>query len=411
MLQYQPVSGIPTVQLPTSKSVSNRVVVLQYLAKGSFSDLINLSDAADTQLLLSALSDIEQGQKVLNIGHAGTAMRFLSALLAIEGFEGVLTGSDRMLHRPIGPLVSALQQLGFAVSCREDNFPPVQFERGNSEIGNSVHIDGHISSQFISSLMMVGPLLPSGLTIHLNTPLTSVPYAQQTALLMEQFGASAKIEAHKITIQKGKYNQQDFLVEADWSAFGYIATCVLLTGKSCFIENLFPTQLQGDFKVLSVFEQLGLSVAFNPQGAEVSKKSDFNLPNTLVVNFTNIPDQAQTIMVLCAALGVHLLATGLHTLKIKETDRVTAVAQELAKFGITVSYQEEILPETLVEVSGQFAFNQEVIDLKSYQDHRMVMAFAPLAVYGNLTFDEPSEVKKSFPTFWDELLKLGFRYI
>jgi 3-phosphoshikimate 1-carboxyvinyltransferase len=169
--------------------------------------------------------------------------------------------------------------------------------------------------------------------------------------------------------------------------------------------------LQGDFKVLSVFEQLGLSVAFNPQGAEVSKKSDFNLPNTLVVNFSNIPDQAQTIMVLCAALGVHLLATGLHTLKIKETDRVAAVAQELAKFGIVVSYPKEILPETVVEVSGQFAFNQDVIDLKSYQDHRMVMAFAPLAVYGNLSFDVPDEVKKSFPTFWDELLKLGYRYI
>lgn len=411
MLQYQPVSGMPTVQLPTSKSVSNRVVVLQYLAKGSFSDLKNLSDAADTQLLLKALADFDSGLTVLNIGHAGTAMRFLTALLALEDFKGVLTGSDRMLHRPIGPLVSALRQLGFAVSSREGHFPPVHFEKCIAAIGNSVSIDGHISSQFISALMMVGPLLPNGLTIHLNTPLTSIPYAQQTALLMEQFGASAIIEEQIITIPKGKYLPQDYVVEADWSAFGYIATCVLLTGKPCFIENLFPTQLQGDFNVLSVFEQLGLSVAFNPQGAEVSKKSDFNLPNTLVVNFSNIPDQAQTIMVLCAALGVHLLATGLHTLKIKETDRVAAVAQELAKFGIEVSYPEEILPETVVEVSGQFAFSQEVITLKSYQDHRMVMAFAPLAVYGNLTFDVPDEVKKSFPTFWDELLKLGYRYI
>lgn len=411
MLQYQPVSEIPTIKLPTSKSVSNRVVVLQYLAKGNFSDLKNLSDAADTQLLLSALADFEQGHTALNIGHAGTAMRFLTALLAIQSYEGVLTGSDRMLHRPIGPLVSALQQLGFAISSRKDNFPPVHFEKRLGTIGNNVNIDGHISSQFISALMMVGPLLPNGLTIHLNTPLTSIPYAQQTALLMEQFGASAKIEAHQITIPKGNYIPQKYNVEADWSAFGYFATCVLLTGKSCFIENLYPSQLQGDFKVLSVFEQLGLSVAFNPQGAEVSKKSDFHLPSTLVVNFSNIPDQAQTIMVVCAALGVHLLATGLHTLKIKETDRVTAVAQELAKFGISVSYPEEILPETVVEVSGQFAFNQDVIELKSYQDHRMVMAFAPLAVYGNLTFDVPDEVKKSFPTFWDELLKLCYRYI
>jgi 3-phosphoshikimate 1-carboxyvinyltransferase len=411
MLQYQPVSGMPTVHLPTSKSVSNRVVVLQYLANGNFSDLKNLSNAADTQLLLKALADFESGLTVLNIGHAGTAMRFLTALLALENYEGTLTGSDRMLDRPIGPLVSALQDLGFTVSCRDGNFPPVQFQKSTSAIGDTVHIDGHISSQFISALMMVGPLLPNGLTIHLNTPLTSIPYAQQTALLMEQFGASVKIEAHQITIPKGNYIPQKYNVEADWSAFGYIATCVLLTGKPCFIENLFPTQLQGDFKVLSVFEQLGLSVAFNLQGAEVSKKSDFNLPNTLVVNFSNIPDQAQTIMVLCAALRVHLLATGLHTLKIKETDRVTAVAQELAKFGITVSYQEEILPETLVEVSGQFVFNQEVISLKSYQDHRMVMAFAPLAVYGNLTFDVPHEVKKSFPAFWDELLKLGYCYI
>jgi 3-phosphoshikimate 1-carboxyvinyltransferase len=287
----------------------------------------------------------------------------------------------------------------------------VHFEKFTSAIGNSVSIDGHISSQFISALMMVGPFLPNGLSIHLNTPLTSVPYAHQTALLMEHFGASAMIEDSQITIQKGKYEPQDYVVEADWSAFGYIATCVLLTGKTCFIENLFPTQLQGDFIVLSVFEQLGLSVAFNPQGAQVSKKSDFELPYSLVVNFTDIPDQAQTIMVLCAALGVHLLATGLHTLKIKETDRVTAVAQELAKFGITVSYPEEILPETVVEVSGQFVFNEGVIALKSYQDHRMVMAFAPLAVYGNITFDVPDEVKKSFPTFWDELLKLGYRYI
>lgn len=411
MLQYRPVSDIPTIKLPTSKSVSNRVVVLQYLAKGSFSDLHNLSDAADTQLLLKAVADFEQGQKVLNIGHAGTAMRFLTALLAIQGFEGTLTGSDRMLHRPIGPLVSALQQLGYAVSCKDDNFPPVHFAKPKATIGNYVQIDGHISSQFISALMMIGPLLPYGLTIKLNTPLTSIPYAQQTALLMEQFGTGAILKEQIISIPKDRYLPQYYVMEADWSAFGYIATCVLLTGKSCFIENLFPSQLQGDFKVLSVFEQLGLSVAFKSQGAKVSRKSDFSLPYNLTVNFSNIPDQAQTIMVLCAALGVHLLATGLHTLKIKETDRVVAVAQELAKFGISVSYPEEILPETVVEVSGQFAFNQDVIELRSYQDHRMVMAFAPLAAYGNLTFDVPNEVKKSFPTFWDELLKLGYRYI
>jgi 3-phosphoshikimate 1-carboxyvinyltransferase len=259
--------------------------------------------------------------------------------------------------------------------------------------------------------MMVGPLLPNGLTIHLNTPLTSIPYAQQTALLMEQFGASAKIEVHQITIPKGNYTPQEYNVEADWSAFGYIASCVLLTGNSCFIENLHPSQLQGDFKILPVFEQLGLSVAFNAQGAQVSKKSDFELPYSLVINFTDMPDQAQTIMVLCAALGVHLIATGLHTLKHKETDRVFAVAQELGKFGIQVSYPENIIPESIVEVSGNFTFNKDVVALKSYQDHRMVMAFAPLAAFGIINFDVPNEVKKSFPTFWNELLKLGYRYI
>jgi 3-phosphoshikimate 1-carboxyvinyltransferase len=287
----------------------------------------------------------------------------------------------------------------------------VQFEKSNSPIGYTVSIDGHISSQFISALMMVGPLLPNGLTIHLNTPLTSIPYAQQTALLMEQFGASAIIEEDIITIPKGKYTPQNYIVEADWSAFGYIASCVLLTGNPCFIENLHPSQLQGDFKILPVFEQLGLSVAFTTQGAQVSKKSDFELPYYLVANFKDMPDQAQTIMVLCAALGVHLIATGLHTLKHKETDRVFAVAQELEKFGIQVSYPENITPESIVEVSGKFIFNKELVTLKSYQDHRMVMAFAPLAALGNIDFDVPNEVKKSFPTFWDELFKLGYCYI
>lgn len=411
MLQYLPISGTPSLKLPASKSVSNRVVVLQHLAKGNLAHLQNLSDAADTQVLLDAITAISKGEKVINIGHAGTAMRFLTALLALENFEGLLTGSDRMLDRPIGPLVSALKDLGFTVSCRDGNFPPVQFEKSTSAIGDTVHIDGHISSQFISALMMVGPSLPNGLTIHLNTPLTSIPYAQQTALLMEQFGASAIIEEHMISIPKGKYSPQEYVVETDWSAFGYIGSCVLLTGNPCFIENLHPSQLQGDFKILPVFEQLGLSVAFTTQGSQVSKKSDFELPYSLVVNFIDMPDQAQTIMVLCAALGVHLIATGLQTLKHKETDRVFAVAQELEKFGIQVSYPENISPESLVEVSGNFTFNQEVIALKSYQDHRMVMAFAPLAAYGNIDFDVPNEVKKSFPAFWDELLKLGYRYI
>lgn len=386
-------------------------MVLQHLAMGNLAHLQNLSDAADTQVLLESLTAFSKGENVINIGHAGTAMRFLTALLTLENYKGTLTGSDRMLQRPIGPLVEALQQLGFAVSCRDENFPPVQFEKSTSVIADTVSIDGHISSQFISALMMVGPLLPNGLTIHLNTPLTSIPYAQQTALLMEQFGASAIIEDKVITIPKGKYESQHYNVEADWSAFGYIASCVLLTGNPCFIENLHPSQLQGDFKILPVFEQLGLSVAFTTQGAQVSKKSDFELPYSLVVNFMDMPDQAQTIMVLCAALGVHLIATGLQTLKHKETDRVFAVAQELEKFGIQVSYPENITPESLVEVASQFTFNKESVALKSYQDHRMVMAFAPLAVFGNIDFDVPNEVKKSFPTFWDELLKLGYRYI
>jgi len=408
MLHYEkPSEGEFHILLPASKSVSNRVIVLQSLAGGNFADLQNLSEAADTQVLIKAITQFNNGDKELNIGHAGTAMRFLTAYLALKRFEGVLTGSERMLERPIGPLIEVLQNLGFDLDAGIGGFPPVTF-RGIRESGaNSVSIAGNISSQFITALMLIAPYLPNGLKINLTTALTSRPYVLQTAQVMERFGVVASVNEQEITIPKGTYKPQQLTIEPDWSAFGYVASCILLTNLYCEIPYLQPSTLQGDFGIVPFFQQLGLEVEFLENSSKLTKKPNFILPRELEIDFTEMPDQAQTLVVLCAALGVGLKANGLHTLRHKETDRIVALQNELAKFNISFSENAQ----GTFELEGKIEPWQGTISLETYEDHRMAMAFAPLAAFGSLDFDEPSVVKKSFPHFWTELNKLGYRYI
>jgi 3-phosphoshikimate 1-carboxyvinyltransferase len=255
--------------------------------------------------------------------------------------------------------------------------------------------------------MLIAPYLPNGLKINLTTALTSKPYVLQTAQLMERFGVVASVNEQEITIPKGTYKPQQLTIEPDWSAFGYVASCILITNLSCEMPYLQHSTLQGDFGIVPFFQQLGLEVEFLENSSKLTKKPNFILPRELEIDFTEMPDQAQTLVVLCAALGVGLKANGLHTLRHKETDRISALQNELAKFKVSFSENAQ----GTFELEGKIEPWQGTISLKTYEDHRMAMAFSPLAAFGNLDFDEPSVVKKSFPHFWTELNKLGYRYI
>lgn len=393
------------IRLERSKSISNRILILQALSESPF-PIRHLSKAKDTQHLEHALQHTTQ--PLINAGEGGTTFRFLTAYLAATAYKGILTGSGKMLERPIHPLVSALNQLGAGITyLKKEGYPPIAFN-GQSLKGKSVRIEGNISSQFISALMMIAPTLPEGLTIELTSALTSTPYVQLTASLMEQVGAVVKFQTSSIKVPSASYRwkgTEAFEVEADWSGASYFwAHLCLLPIQEMLLEGLFDNSRQGDAILGQWAIQQNFDCSFSEQGLLLRKRDNMRYAWTHQLDLSDQPDLAQTLFALFAKLGQPIHISGLHTLFIKETDRLNAMKQELAKVGSLLDYDQEgnaHMISTSQSPDGQISF-------QTYRDHRMAMALSCFAQGNAIQIQKPSVVEKSFPRFWKELGKLGY---
>ncbi|MEZ4778519.1 MAG: 3-phosphoshikimate 1-carboxyvinyltransferase [Flavobacteriaceae bacterium] len=389
------------IQITGSKSESNRLLILQVLYPQI--TIENLSESDDTQYLQKAL---QSSESIVDIHHAGTAMRFLTAYFATkENVEVALTGSTRMQERPIAILVDALRDLGANIEYeKKEGFPPLKI-KGKKLIKNQVSVAANTSSQYLSALLLVASSLPNGLILSLEGEITSLPYLTMTLALLEQVGIESTFSENTITILPQKsINKQTVVVESDWSSASYFYSIVALSeGLEISLKSYRYPSLQGDAALAEIYEQLGVTTEFFPKENSLKLSKDKSkLPKAVSLHLVNTPDIAQTIAVTCFGLGVACHLTGLHTLKIKETDRLLALQTELEKMGATVNVTEDSLSlfpsEKLVENSI----------IATYNDHRMAMAFAPLALKTALQIEDPEVVSKSFPTFWQDLEKLGF---
>jgi 3-phosphoshikimate 1-carboxyvinyltransferase len=387
--------------LPASKSISNRAIILNALA-GNTGTLLNLSEANDTHLMQSL---IQSENPVLDVEDAGTTMRFLTAYCAVTGKNKVITGTDRMKQRPIGILVDALRTLGADIEYLEkEGFPPVGIKGFTRQKTSTLSVRGDVSSQYISALMMVAPLLPEGLNLNFEGQLTSRPYVEMTAALMMQFGVRCALTEKGIQIPHQAYSPTRLTIESDWSAASYWFAFVALA-KQAEVElpNMTLRSLQGDRVVIDIMEILG--VKSEPRGNSLNLiKKDHR--NEITWDFRHCPDLAQTVAVVCAAKGIQGIFTGLESLKIKETDRIKALQHELKKIG--ASFTEKDGTWTLTPSGNRIV---GALSFSTYLDHRMAMAFAPLAALTDVTLENPDVVRKSYPRFWEDVQGIGFTFI
>ncbi|WP_426060844.1 3-phosphoshikimate 1-carboxyvinyltransferase [Hymenobacter sp. B1770] len=396
-----------TAQLPASKSEANRALILQALAGGG--TLGNLSDAHDTQLMRRLLA-AAPGTDALDAEDAGTVMRFLTAYLSVTNWRGQLTGTARMQERPIAVLVDALRQAGASISyLNHEGYPPLELAgfAAAPDVAEptTLAVRGDISSQYISALLMVGPRLPGGLRLQLTGHVGSRPYINMTVALMQLFGADYTAEADTYVVRPSAYRPTDYTVESDWSAASYWYSLVALApaGSEITLPWLREQSLQGDQAIVGMMTHFGVETTFLPDGIHLRQQLVGEASKSLAFDFTDCPDLAQTVAVVAAARGLPVEMTGLESLRIKETDRIAALQTELAKFGGDLRDLGE--GRFRAESSGFIVNNQSVA---TYHDHRMAMAFAPLAMLGDLTIESPGVVKKSYPQFWKELANSGF---
>ncbi len=383
--------------LPASKSISNRVLILDALA-GNKSTIHNLSDANDTQLMLKL---VRSAEKTIDVEDAGTTMRFLTALFSITNQNKILTGTARMQERPIGILVDALRALGGEIDyLSQQGYPPLETKQFSGQKTSTLPIRGDISSQFISALMMIAPTLPNGLVLTLEGKVGSRPYIEMTAALMREFGATCDVREREVSIPKGSYHPIDFTVESDWSATSYWFSFAALAHEANIrLPRLFPVSLQGDSAIVRIMESLGIQ---SNRDADLLTLQKTSTKKDLAWDFTHCPDLAQTVAVVCAATGIEGHFTGLESLRIKETDRIAALQTELRKIGADLVEQTNswtLLPSAQLPASATFS---------TYKDHRMAMAFAPLATLMDVVIENPSVVRKSYPRFWDDMKLTGF---
>jgi 3-phosphoshikimate 1-carboxyvinyltransferase len=340
----------------------------------------------------------------INIGHAGTAMRFLTAYFSVkEGSQIVLTGSHRMKDRPIKILVEALTSLGANIQYLEkEGFPPLKIS-GKKLTKDFVEIEGNVSSQYVSALLLIAPTLQNGLKLKFKGEVTSVPYIKMSLQLLAELGIDYVWEGNLITVHpKPAIFSKTVTVESDWSSASYYySLCALSPNSEITLSSYKKNSLQGDSALATIYENLGVSTEFKENAIILKKKLNFNL-QPLTLNLINAPDIAQTIAVTCFGLGIKCYLTGLHTLKIKETDRLVALKTEIEKLGGEVIITDETL---LLKPSAKI---NENISIATYDDHRMAMAFAPLAVKVAIEIEDPGVVSKSYPTFWEDF-ELIFR--
>ena len=377
------------IHLPASKSISNRVLILNALSKSPY-PIENRSDSDDTMVLWKAL---QSSASDFDIGAAGTSMRFLTAYLSQLPGEWTITGSERMQNRPIGLLVDALRQLGADIEyIRKEGFPPLRI-RGKKLPGGTVALNGGVSSQYISALLMIAPCLEHGLILHLEGNIISKPYIQMTLGLMETFGVKARWEDSVIDLRPQSYRPVPFRVESDWSAASYWYEIRALAPENSQIEliGLEENSLQGDAKVAELFSYLPPALS---TGGGVRH------------DFTNEPDLAQTLVVTCCLLNIPFRFTGLQSLRIKETDRLTSLQTELRKLGYVII--EEV--DSILEWSGEHCAPEPHPVIATYDDHRMAMAFAPVSLKtGEIRIAHPEVVSKSYPHYWDDLATAGWK--
>lgn len=400
------------VNLPLSKSISNRALIINALTPGA-SPLPEVAVCDDTDAMVSALASPDE---YINIGAAGTAMRFLTAYFAAGGREGttILDGSERMRQRPIGPLVDALRACGAKIEYEgEEGFPPLRIT-GRRLAGGEIAIPASISSQYISALLMVAPTMEHGLTLRLEGEIMSLPYIRMTLAMMRQRGAKAEFDERegRVTVAPGVYDASCPLpVEADWSAAAFWYEIVALTaGWVTLAGGLTEQSLQGDAAACPIFGRLGVSTSWEDveEGdAELSGNPDADA--RLDIDMRHTPDMAQAVIVTCAMLGTPFSISGLDSLRIKETDRLDALSRELLKTGIAVEIHADILKGLTMSWNGSRRPIVETPEFDTYKDHRMAMAFAPVAVFiPGIVVRDVDVVAKSYPGYWDALRDAGF---
>ena len=387
------------ITISGSKSESNRLLILQELFPEI--SIENLSDSDDSVHLQQALSTKET---LIDIGHAGTAMRFLVGYFASkENSEVVLTGSERMQNRPIGILVDALRSLGATISYeKKDGYPPVRI-KGIEITKKTVQINGNVSSQYISSLILMGTHLENGLAIELIGKITSVPYIKMTLSLLNQLGIKTTFEGNRIRVFPIKnIEKQTVVVESDWSSASYFYSVAAFSeiDSEIRLSAYKEESLQGDSCLAAIYTHFGVETEFNKNSIILRKVRETNT-STLEIDLKNAPDIAQTIAVTSFGLGVSCHLTGLHTLKIKETDRLEALKEELTKLGAKI----EITNESL-QVFVSLKINENIA-IKTYNDHRMAMAFAPLAFKVPIKILQAEVVSKSYQKFWEDMQQVG----
>ncbi|UFH35899.1 3-phosphoshikimate 1-carboxyvinyltransferase [Flavobacterium acetivorans] len=382
-----------------SKSETNRLLLLQALFPNV--SLANTSNSDDSEVMQKALKGKEE---IIDIHHAGTAMRFLTAYFAVqEGREVVLTGSARMHERPIKILVEALEQLGAKISYeKEVGYPPIRI-KGQEIRASKVTMAANVSSQYISALLLIAPKLKNGLELTLEGEITSVPYIKMTLGLLNDLDIQTSFEGNVIKVfPKQEVQTKEMVVESDWSSASYFFSLAALADEATIsLTSYKENSLQGDSELVSIYKKMGVETQFEGNKITLTKQKDFKFED---VNFelNNTPDIAQTIVVTCLGLGIGCHLTGLHTLKIKETDRLEALRVELTKLGANISVTNDSL--TLVG-SNNINHNVKIV---TYNDHRMAMAFAPLALKVPIIIEDAEVVSKSYPDFWEDMKKLGF---
>lgn len=385
------------IDLPASKSISNRALILDALAYSPY-EIENLSDCDDTNVLVKAL---DSNETTFDIGAAGTSMRFLTAFLSKTVGEWIITGSERMKQRPIKLLVEALNYLGARIEYIEkQGFPPLRIF-GSALTGGEIHLQGNVSSQYISALMMVAPTMQNGLKIVLEGKIISRPYIRMTIEMMGEYGVEVDFTDSTIIIEQQEYQPITYKVESDWSAASYWYEILSLVGKGgVYLNGLNPNSYQGDSKVAELFNELGVSTTYMSEGILITPNE--NATTFMEYDFTDQPDLAQTFAVTCCLKGVPFTFSGLESLKIKETNRIEALINELRKLGFLLFEPAE----------GMLAWDNErcevaePVSICTYDDHRMAMAFAPVALTRPIIIENPEVVSKSYPNFWEDLGKL-----
>lgn len=402
-LKYSPISIEGELTISGSKSESNRLLMLKAMFGGVL-EIENLSNSEDTQLIQKAL---QQTENLVDVHHAGTAMRFLTAYFSIqEGREIVITGSKRMKERPIKILVDALRDMGADIDYEgEEGFPPLRI-KGKALAGNKVQVKANVSSQYISALMLIGAKLPKGLFLELEGKITSRTYINMSVQLLNRVGIPVVFEGNTLCVSPKEYLLiAKATVESDWSSVSYLYSFVALSKSADLqVNHFFEESLQGDNALVGIYkEYFGVQTRFKGTKLGLTKQANFTLPIFFELNMNDCPDIAQTVAVTAAALGVKCKLTGLETLKIKETDRLQALYNELKKLGVSVRITEN----SLELVSFSTVNKSKIAKIATYNDHRMAMAFAPWCLLAPIDIEAPNVVEKSYPDFWGDVKKLG----